>query len=169
VTTVAALTPEELLAGRDAVFDIEVPAGVLRPTPDGERDAAGAARAVGGRVRLRPLTVSDVQLIAKGAKDDEVLTSILMIQRALVDPKLDQAQIAGLHGGLVGYLVERINRISGLVTSDDELRALSESPLAQALLILAREFHWTPTELRAMTVGEVLAYLELTHGSRGPA
>jgi hypothetical protein len=161
VTTTSALTPEELLAGRDAVFDIDVPADVLRPAPEGS-----GATAVGGRLRLRPLTVSDVQLIAKAAKDDEVLTSILMIQRALVEPKLDQAQIARMHGGLVGFLVDRINRISGLVTSDDELRALAESPLAQALLILAREFHWTPTELRAMTVGEVLAYLELTQGSR---
>jgi len=152
------LAPEELLLGKDAVFDVGVPAEVLRPGPDGD--------SVGGLVRIRPLTVSDVQLIARAAKDDEVLTSVLMIQRALVEPSLDRDQIAAMHGGLVSFLVERINRVSGLVSTDEELRALADSPLAQALLILAREFNWTPQELREMTVGEVLAYLEMTQGSR---
>jgi hypothetical protein len=160
LTAAGVLAPEELLLGKDAVFDVEIPAEVLRPGPDGDgRPAAG------GCVRLRPLTVSDVQLIAKAAKDDEVLTSVLMIQRALVQPSFERDQIAAMHGGLVSFLVERINRISGLVSTDEELQALAESPLAQALLILAREFSWTPQQLREMTVGEVLAYLEMTQGS----
>ena len=160
MTTTALLTPEELLAGKDAVVDVEVPADVLRPT-DADADSLS-----GGGVRLRALTVNDVQLIARAAGTDEVLTSVLMIQRALIEPQLGQSEIAAMHGGLVSFLVGQINRISGLTSTDEELRALADSPLAQALLILAREFHWTPRELRELTVGEVLAYLELTQGTR---
>ena len=72
------VTPEELLAGKDVTYDVDIPAELLHPTPDG-RPASGASA---GRIRLRPLTVKDIQLIAKAAKDDEVLTSVLMIQRA---------------------------------------------------------------------------------------
>jgi hypothetical protein len=164
VSATALLAPEELLAGREAVFEVDVPGEVLRPSAAREEDPLP-----GGRVRLRPLTVGDVQLIAKAAKDDGVLTSVLMVQRALVEPELAQADVARLHGGLVAFLVERINRISGLTSNDDELRALAESPLVQACFVLAREFHWTPETLRAMTVGEVLAYLELAQHGREPA
>jgi hypothetical protein len=164
VTAATFLTPEDLLAGRDAVFDVEVPGEVLRPAAEADGDPVP-----GGRVRLRPLTVGDVQLIAKAAREDGVLTSVLMIQRALVEPQLKQAEIAALHGGLVAFLVERINRISGLTSTDDDLRALSESPLVQAFFILAREFHWTPEQLRGMTVGEVFAYLEMAQRSGEPA
>lgn len=160
MTIASFLTPEELLAGRDATFDVEIPGDVLRPAPDGEEPVTG------GHVRLRPLTVGDVQLIAKAAKDDEVLTSVLMIQRALLEPRLEQAQIASLQGGLVAFLVAQINRISGLTSTEDDLRALAESPLVQAFFILAREFHWSPRQLREMTVGEVLAYLEMAQQGR---
>jgi hypothetical protein len=163
VTTTALLTAEDLLAGKDALFDVEVPAEVLRPAD--EHEGAGDA-VVGGHVTLRPLTVSDVQLIAQAAKDDEVLTSVLMIRRAVVEPKLEQADAAAMHGGLVGFLVGEINRISGLRSTDEDLRALAASPLAQAFMVLAREFNWTPAQLRAMTLGEVLAYLEMTREAR---
>ena len=163
MSTAALLAPEELLAGREAVFEVEIPGEVLRPAAERGEDAVP-----GGRVRLRPLTVGDVQLIAKAAKDDGVLTSVLMLQRSLVEPELSRAEIAALHGGLVAYLVERINRISGLTSTEDELRALAESPLVQAFFILAREFHWTPEQLRAMTLGEVLGYLELVQRGGEP-
>ncbi len=154
------LTPEELLAGRGAVVDVEVPGEVLRPATDGDESLPG------GRVRMRPLTVGDVQLIARAAGDDEVLTSVLMIQRAVVEPELKQADVASMHSGLVSFLVTRVNRISGLSSTDEELRALAESPLGRALLVLAREFGWTPQELRKLTVAEVLSYLELTRATR---
>jgi hypothetical protein len=153
------LTPEELLAGKDATFDIEVPADVAHPMADGRRGGGQIA----GRVRLRPLTVKDVQLIAKAAKDDEVLTSVLMIQRALVEPQLKQHQVGDLPSGLVGFLIDRINRISGLNTDDDEMRALLDSPLVRAFFVLAREFSWTPEQVREMTVGQILGYLELVN------
>src|SRR5262245_18653509 len=93
------VTPEEPLAGKDVTYDVDIPATLLHPTPDG-RPASGSSA---GRIRLRPLTVKDVQLIAKAAKDDEVLTSVLMIQRAVVEPPLKQHQVADMHSGLVGF------------------------------------------------------------------
>jgi hypothetical protein len=57
------LSPEELLAGSALTYEIEVPADVLRP---------GASRnstpeTTPGRVRLRPLTVSDLQVVSRAA------------------------------------------------------------------------------------------------------
>jgi hypothetical protein len=158
------LTPEELMAGRDVTYDVEIPPEVLQPALED-----GGSPATGGKVRLRPLSVKDVQLIAKAAKDDEVLTSVLMVQRAMVEPTLAERDISALHGGLVRFLVDRINRISGLSSTDDELRELAESPIVQAFFVLAREFNWTPEEVRGMTVGQILGYLELLEQSRGTA
>jgi hypothetical protein len=155
----AFLSPEELMAGGQATYDVEVPPALLQ-----RQAAAGSAAAA--RVKLRPLTVKDIQIIAKASKDDEVLTSMLMIQRALVEPPVKQAQIAELSSGLVAFLVEHINRISGLTTTDEQLIALRDSPLVQAFFVLAREFNWTPDEVRALTVGQILGYLEMLN-SRG--
>jgi hypothetical protein len=157
------LTAEELMAGRDATFDVEIPSDVLQP------DLDDGPPATGGKVRLRPLTVQDVQLIVKAAKDDEVLTSVLMVQRAMVEPTLTDRDISALPSGLVRFLVDRINRISGLSSTDDELHALAASPIVQAFFVLAREFNWTPEEVRGMTVGQILGYLEMLHQTRGTA
>ncbi len=159
------VTPEELLAGKDVTYDVDIPAEILHPAP--ERPASRGA--AGGRVRLRPLTVRDVQLIAKAARDDEVLTSVLMIQRAVVEPALKQSQVAEMHSGLVAFLVERINRISGLSTTEDEVQAMVDSPIVQAFFVLAKEFNWTPQQVREMTVGQVLGYLELLNQSKRKA
>jgi hypothetical protein len=158
------LTAEELMAGREATFDVEIPPDVLQPDLED-----GGSPATGGKVRLRPLTVQDVQLIVKAAKDDEVLTSVLMVQMAMVEPALTERDISALHSGLVRFLVERINRISGLSSTDDELRELTESPIVQAFFVLAREFNWTPEEVRGMTVGQILGYLEMLQQARGTA
>lgn len=157
------LTPEELLAGNSATFDVEIPAAVLHPTADG----SGAP--LERKVKLRPLTVKDIQLIARAAKDDEVLTSVLMIQRAVIEPSLKQQQIQDFHGGLVSFLVERINRISGLTTGEEELQAIADAPIVQAFFLLAKEFHWTPTQVRELTLGQVLGYLEFLNQSKRPA
>jgi hypothetical protein len=158
------LTPEELMAGRDVTYDVEIPGDVLQPAGDEESPEPS-----GGKVRLRPLTVNDVQLIAKAAKDDEVLTSVLMIQKAMIEPTLAERDIAAMHGGLVRFLVDRINRISGLSSTDDELREFAESPIVQAFFVLAREFNWTPEQVRALTVGQILGYLEMLQQTRGTA
>jgi hypothetical protein len=153
---------EELLAGSELTFDVEIPAAVLYPTTeDGTKGSP-----TGKQVRIRPLTVRDVQLIARAAKHDEVLTSVLMIQRAVVEPALRDKDIAELPSGLVRFLVERINRVSGLAAAEDELREWTESPLVQAFFVLAREFGWTPEQVRTLTVGQVLSYMEMLNQAR---
>jgi hypothetical protein len=159
------LSPEELMAGKELTFEVGIPPFVLRPSADARPGDDGAA-ADAKKVKLRPLTVRDVQMIAKAAKDDEVLTSILMIQRAVVEPPLKQNEIADMHSGLVGFLVEHINRISGLSTTEDEVKELAESPIVRAFFVLAKEFNWTPQQVREMTVGQVLGYLELLNQTK---
>ena len=157
------VSPEELMSGREMTFEVCIPPGVLRPSAGGKPDNGGGAAKT---IKLRPLTVRDVQLIAKAAKDDEVLTSVLMIQRAVVEPPLKQNEIADMHSGLVGFLVDHINRISGLSTTEDEVRELAESPIVRAFFVLAKEFNWTPQQVKEMTVGQVLGYLELLNQSK---
>jgi hypothetical protein len=147
------VSAEELLAGSELTFEIEIPPQVLRP---------GAASSESGKViRLRPLTVRDLQLIARGAKNDEVSTSAWMIHQAAVDPAIRPEDVVRMHSGLVQFLVEQINRISGLTSTDEELRSFVESPLAQAVFRLAQEFHWTPKQVGELTVGQLLGYLEM--------
>jgi len=157
------VTAEELLLGRDQTFDVEIPLDLLDPSPGSPAPPGAGLRKT---IRVRPLSVADVQLIAKAARNDDVLTSVLMIQRAVVEPKLKQNQISEMRSGLVRFLVERINRISGLSTDDDELREMAAAPLVQAFFVLAREFHWTPDQVKQMTVAQVLGYLELANQSK---
>ena len=150
-------TPDELLAGSDVTYDVDIPAALLHPSPDHEVATNGQGR----RVRIRPLTVRDVQLIAKAARSDDVLTSILMVQRAVVEPALKERDVAQMPGGVVRFLVERINRVSGLTASEDDLKLVAESPLVQAFAVLAREFGWTPDQVKNLTIAQVLGYLEV--------
>lgn len=154
------LTPEELLAGKDLTTEVAIPSEILNPTNCEEKQVGQK------KVQLKPLTVRDVQLIAKAAKDDEILTSILMVKQALVQPELKQSEIAEMHSGLVGFLVEQINRISGLHSSEDEMLDLVKSPIAQAFFVLAREFNWTPEQVRELTIGQILGYLEMLNQTR---
>jgi hypothetical protein len=157
------VTAEELLAGREMTFEVEIPAQILSPSlENGHGNGHAYQKDVAAKkIQLRPLTVKDVQLIAKGAKDDEVLTSVLMIQKSVVEPALKQSDIAGMHSGLVRFLVDAINRISGLSTTEDEMKDIVESPIVRAFFVLAKEFNWTPQQVREMTVGQILGYLEL--------
>ncbi|MGD2089592.1 MAG: hypothetical protein PVH61_25680 [Candidatus Aminicenantes bacterium] len=173
------LTPEELMAGGSVTYDIEIPGHILYPEANFKTngDAVDAvtektnheSTANHKKVKIKPLTVKDVQLIAKAAKDDEVLTSVLMIRQALVEPRLKQPAIAQMHSGLVRFLVDRINCISGLSTTRDEIQEISESPIVRAFFILAKEFNWTPQQVKEMTVGQILGYLELLNQTKGTA
>jgi hypothetical protein len=151
---------EELFAGANLTFEVELPSNLLGPSPE-DGNGAATPRAV----RLRPLTLRDIQLIARAAREDDVLTSALMVQQALVEPTLRAEQVTELPGGLARFLVEQINRISGLTTSEDDLREMTESPLVQAFFALAREFQWTPEQVRELTVAQVLGYLQLLNQS----
>jgi hypothetical protein len=107
-----ALSPEDLLAGASATFEIEVPAEVLHPASAGRAAFAGGAE--GGIVRLRPLTIGAFQLILKAAKSDPGLIPLLMIRESLAEPRLSLEQVKGMHLGLVNFLVAHIREISGL-------------------------------------------------------
>lgn len=145
------LTAEELLAGAAAAYPVTVPAALLQ---QGE----GAAP---GEVVLRPLTVRDVQRIHKAAKEQRVLTSVLMVQQSLVNPKLTVEQVGSLSAGLVQYLLQQVNRVSGLSLDEGDLEQAVKAPLARACFVLAREFGWTPSECSELTVGQILLYLEM--------
>src|SRR6516162_7873120 len=143
------LTAEELIAGSALTQDVVVP-------PELSVDATSAA------VRLRPLTVRDLQRITKAVKDDESLSATFMIQHALVEPELSYDQVLRLPAGLASFLVDRINEISGIDTPRDALAELVQAPLAKACFVLSKEFGWTPEEVSGMTIGQILLYLEMS-------
>jgi len=102
------LTAEELLAGDGMTFDVAVPAAVLRP---GSEPGTGPEAVV----RLCPLTLGTFLQILKAAKEDSSLIPLLMIQQALVEPKLSLQQIRQMPLGLVNFLIGNVRRTSGLV------------------------------------------------------
>ncbi len=148
------LTGEELLAGASARHLHDIPPEFMGRDGDGPR-----------QVELRPLTVRDLQLIARAAKEDENLSAALMIQRALVSPELSLDEVQRLPAGLARHLVDRINALSGVDLPQDALEEMVQAPLARACFVLAREFGWTPEEVSGMTIGQILLYLEM--GARG--
>ncbi|MGB9365473.1 MAG: hypothetical protein WCE79_05630 [Xanthobacteraceae bacterium] len=144
---------EELLAGSALTRDVIVPAEL-------------AANGASATLRLRPLTVRDLQRITKAVKDDESLSATLMIQHALVDPELKYEQVLQLPAGLARFLIERINEISGIDTPRDALHEFVQAPLAKACFVLAKEFGWTPEEVSGMTIGQILLYLEMSNNGQ---
>ncbi len=150
------LTPEELLAGAAATHEIEVPARLLD---------AGSHDARSRTVTLRPLTLRDVQSVARAAKGDGPLTSLLMVRQSMVVPSLSADQVSALPAGLVQFLLARVNEISGLATTPDELDSAVRDPMTRACFVLAREFGWTASQCSELTIGQVLMYLEML--SRG--
>lgn len=156
-----ALSAEELLLGSEATAVVEIPPEVLEP-------AGGGGDAAPSTVVIRPLTLADVQRIQRAARDERALTSVLMVQQALVEPKVTVEQVNRMHAGLVEHLLREVNRVSGLQLERDELQETVQAPLARACFVLAREFGWTPEECAALTLGQALVYLELL-GSGDPA
>jgi hypothetical protein len=161
------LTAEELLAGSDLRHEVSIPADLLHPgnLPPGQSQSQPEERS---SVLLRPLAVRDLQLILKAARQDDLLTSALMVQRALVEPTLTQAQVAAMPAGLLRYLADQVNRISGIGVTIDTVEHLVQAPLARACFILAREFGWTPEQVSGMTLGQILLYLEMLGNGQKP-
>ncbi|MBI5015281.1 MAG: hypothetical protein HZB55_07285 [Deltaproteobacteria bacterium] len=161
------LAAEELLAGSSLTYVVEVPASVLRPAGgDGSGDGGGEPGVSGLTVRLRPLTVRDLQLVCRAAKESDTLLATLMVHRALVEPILEVGQVAALHVGLVQYLLHEVNRVSGIAATAEELSAAADDPLAKAAFVLAREFGWTPHEVSELTLGQVLLHLKMLRERR---
>ncbi len=151
------LSAEELLAGSDEQVEIEIPQRLL-----------GAGEPADRRVRLKPLSVKDLRLVTRAARDSDELTAALMVQRSLVEPALTVQQIGGLSAGLLQFLLQQVNRISGIHASEEEVAAAAQDPLAQASLELAREFGWTPEQIGELTLGQMLTYLQMSRGSGRP-
>ena len=151
------LTADELLAGSTITHDIAL--GLAMPAvAEGSDDPAVG---VAAKVRMRPLTVRDIQKITKAARDDEALLSALMIKEGIVEPALSFDQIQGLPAGLAKFLLGELNRISGLAVTEDEMADAVSAPLARACFVLAREFGWSPQEVGELTIGQLLLYMEM--------
>jgi len=148
-----ALAVGDLLLGGRVTHEVVVPPDVLEPV--------GTAGALPRAVVLRPLVLADVQRIQRAARDDQALTSVLMVQQAMVEPAVTMEQVNQMHCGLVEFLVGEVNRVSGLRLGRDELDEVVRAPMARACFELARHFGWTPDECAALTVGQILTYLEL--------
>ena len=160
------LSAEDLLAGVGCTHRVEVPRDLV--AADGAGAAGQGASAANGSVIVRPLTVRDLQRISKAALDDNELSAALMIQQAVVEPELNLDQVSALPAGLARFLIERINAVSGISTPQGELRQMVQAPLARACFLLSREFGWTPDEVSAMTLGQILMYLEMSQGDERP-
>ena len=152
------LSAEDLLAGSGLTFEVEIPAEALSPA-GGVTDDGG-----GRRIRLRPLTVHDLQLVSRAAKESDGLVATFMVHRALVEPAMTVAQVSAMHAGLAAFLLEQVNRISGISATNQQIVAASESPLAKAAFVLAREFGWTPAQVSDLTLGQVLVHLQMLQG-----
>jgi hypothetical protein len=155
------LSADELISGANATHVVEIPAHVLRPA------GANGEASVPASVVIRPLVLADVQRIHKAAQAERALTSALMVQQALVERKVTLDQVNQMHAGLVEFLLREVNRVSGLSLGSDELDELVQAPLARACFVLAREFGWTPEECAALTLGQVLVYLEMIGRGEG--
>mgnify|MGYP000586671741 CR=1 FL=1 len=106
------ITAEDLLVGAAASYTLAIPPPVLRPGLDEHANNGQEVEQV--EVEIKPLTIKTFQLITRAAKDDPGMIPILMIKEGMVNPQLTPSQIAGMHIGMVEFLVEHIRRISGL-------------------------------------------------------
>jgi hypothetical protein len=153
----AYLGADELLAGSAAVYDIEVPAALI------EAGRSGLA----GRVQLRPLSVRDLQLISRAARDSDSLAGALMVHAALQVPELSLPQVSALPIGLMEFLLAEVNRVSGLAVAPAALEEAAEQPIARAAHVLAREFGWTPQQIGELTLGQILLHLQMLREEGG--
>ena len=146
------LSAADLLASSKAVQDVTIPAGVLQPASLRLQEAEGC-------VRIRPLSIAVLTLISRAAREDPGLIPLLMIKEAVVEPQLTLEQIRQMHVGLVYFLVEQVNRLSGLAADGATLDEAADSPLGRTHILLAKHFGWTPEQVGQLTPGQVAVYL----------
>jgi hypothetical protein len=112
------LSAEDLLAGGSITHIIEVPAKILNPATSSEEKSTNQASIKTEtkilKVTLRPLTISQIALISKAAKEERSLLPSLIIYESLVEPKLSIEQIKQIHLGLANFLISKITQISGM-------------------------------------------------------
>jgi hypothetical protein len=144
------LDARDLLAGSAIIHDVRVPGEILKP---------GTQPLEEGLVRMRPLDVATLTLVSRAAREDPSLIPLLMIKESLVEPVLELDQIRRMHAGLVYFLAERVNLISGLGREDEALEGTASSSLGQSHILLAKHFGWTPDQVSQLTPGQVAVYL----------
>ncbi len=147
------LDAQDLLAGSAITHDVRVPQEILTPGAEVLEDDED------GIVRMRPLNVAVLTLVSRAAREDPSLIPLLMIKESLVEPVLALDQIRQMHAGLVQFLAEKVNFISGLGRDDEALEGTANSPLGQTHILLARHFGWTPEQVSQLTPGQVAVYL----------
>ena len=172
------LTSEKLLAGASVYFEVKIPLSILQadmgdsatltdaegqalPTDHLGNLALASNPSAENRVRMRPLTVADLQIINRAARDSDSLMATLMVQKSLVEPKMSIAEVNQLPVGVLQFLLNQVNEISGINASEDQLRQAAEEPLARAAFILAQNFGWTPQQVGDLTLGQVLFNLKM--------
>ena len=145
------LSVEDVLGLAGTEHEVEIPQRLLPGAGD-------------RRVRLRPLTVRDLRLIARATRDNEDLSGALMVRQSLVEPQLSTEQIGALPAGLLQFLLREVNRISGITASEDEVLNALDDPLVRASLLLSRELGWTPEEVGRLTLGETMLHVAALRG-----
>ena len=141
------LQAADLLAGAEGQADVEIPERFL-PTDTEDR-----------RVRVRALTVRDLRLITRAARDNEDLTGALMVRQALIEPTLSIDEVEALPAGILQLLLREVNRVSGIVASEQEVLAELEDPLVKASVLLSTELGWTTEEVGQLTMGEAMLHV----------
>lgn len=154
------LTGEELLAGASLDFEMEIPDEILHPVH-------GSANKLASKVRMRPLSVMDLQLINRAAKENDNLVAALMIHRALIEPQMTVPQVSSMHVGLTQYLLSCVNEISGITSSAKQLDDAVEAPLTKAAYVLSKAFGWSPQQVGELTLGQMLLNLKMLKGDHG--
>lgn len=149
------LTAEDLLAGAKLTYDVKLSAEVLTPGIQNQNDNTSHS------IKLKPLTVSDLQTISRAAKESSDLLAALMVQQSLVEPKMKIAEVMAMHVGLLEFILANVNRISGIETEPDQFSTAMEAPLTKAAFILAQEFGWTPEQINDLTLGQILLHLKM--------
>lgn len=153
--TSASLSVQDLLAGGGVIHEIAIPEAVLRPQAEAQAQGHHSA----GSVRLRPLSVGLLSLISRAAREDAGLVPLLMIKESMVEPAVSLEQARQMHVGLVQFLMEQINLISGLGPNGESYEEALQSPLGKAHLLLAKHFGWSPEQVAQLTPAQVMVYL----------
>lgn len=150
------ISAEQLIAGSALTYEFSLPPALV-PKSTAKEPADGGEP----KVRLRPLTVHDLQLIARAAKESDTLTATLMVSRALVEPSMSVGQVQAMPVGLVQFLLARVNEISGISVAAEQIADALTTPIARAAFVLSREFGWTQREVQELTLGQILVHLEM--------
>ena len=154
------LSAEELLAGSRLSFTVQVPPEILKPESSGDAEQVIPDNTC---VKMRPLTVADLQIISRAAKENDSLLGVLMVHKSLIEPELSVAEVSSLHLGLMQFLLAQVNRISGLSVSTRDIEESARDPMAR----VAREFGWSPQEISELTLGQIMLHLEMLSQKEG--